>query len=273
MKNLIYTIAVGDKYLKMFEYWHQSLKRTSNLDNIEVWLFTDEAGKDILEKQNISNVKILLCKKHPYVQPAYNNVKFEIHQHLHDQVFDKIIYCDADILINDDINNIFKNISTDQVYAMFDRACTAKSCNIDIWHFYKVYNQKEQQYLIENNVALHCAGFFGFLANSKKIHTGFLHCLELFNQVPTLNLITEPNAKKRIKVIDQAVFNSLLSSERLLAGKESLIVSFEPHLIKIPPFNNNFNYPVLHFIHPASDSNLSEDKLEAMKCVFKKIFN
>ena len=72
MKNLIYTIAVGDKYLKMFEYWHQSLKRTSNLDNIEVWLFTDEAGKDILEKQNISNVKILFVAAKKISRPCAN---------------------------------------------------------------------------------------------------------------------------------------------------------------------------------------------------------
>lgn len=265
MKNLIYTIAVGDKYLKMFEYWYQSLKKSNNLDNIEVWLFTDEAGKNNIEGKNIANIKILLCTKHPYVLPVYTNAKFEIHQHIQNQDFNKIVYSDVDILINDNINTVFESISADRVYAMPEGVCTA-NVNTDIWHFYKVYNQEEQQYLIENKIALYNNGFFGFLANSKKVHTGFLNCLKLFNQIPTLEIINE-----RTKIIDQSAFNSILSFECLFSDGESMIASFEEHLIKIPPFNNNFNYPVLHFIHPSKDVNLVKDKLEAMKIVFNNI--
>lgn len=271
MKNLIYTIAAGgEKYLNMFDCFFKSLKSSNSLDALDVWVFTDSSNVDKLKKKYGEEISVIACTMHPNVFPNFNNVKFEIHRHLPTEDYEYVLYSDIDILVNGDLNDIFKVIQEDKIYAMHERGCTFKACLSDAYHFYSIYGEHQQHYLVDNNASLYCAGFFGFYAHSQKIKELFSACLNIFDNAPNLtNLIpltgSKPGKGKLTKIIDQAVFNTCMSFEPLLHGRESCLAAFPGRLVCAPPFDLNYNHVILHFIHPFKDERLPNDKLEAMQ--------
>jgi hypothetical protein len=278
MKNLLYTIVAGeDRYFAMLDYFLSSLTSSNCLDRLDVWIFTDDANIQRLKKIYNNKFTIIGCNAHPYVFPKFNNVKFEIFEQLPENKYDKVLYCDIDVLINGNLDKVFDTITQDKVYAMPEGPVFFNSFVNDRFHFYSIYSKDKQKHLIENKAAFYCAGVFGFKATSTKIKDIFKLCRLTFDNTPSLkNLL--PSKTNSNKIIDQAVFNTELSYEPMLNGQEILLQAFDICEVKDPPFNAHYSHTIMHFIHPHKDKRLPAkklptDKLDAMRFVWNKLKN
>ena len=261
-KNLIYTIATGNYHL-IFLYFYRSLILNNCInDNLDIILITDEAGKNFLETfgNEFKNVKIfLVSKKFKYINPSHNEWKFKIFEIIDKNTYDNILYCDADCLINLDLNKIFeKCISSEKFYALqVDKY--NKFYNDNKYWFYKSLTSDELLFLENNEYYNVNAGVFMFKADSEIIFNEFNR---LLLEMQSLDAV----------VIDQAIFNSLINIGNKV--KQKFIIEKLDGFVNLPPFKGKYNF-ILHFIHPVRDKdlNLPINKIDSMKIVFDIIKN
>jgi lipopolysaccharide biosynthesis glycosyltransferase len=278
MKNLVYTIAVGEYYVKIFEYFYKSLIMTNDQNNYDIWLFTDQKTLDYIQKNfKFDSVQIKLCSAHQYVLPKFNNVKFEIFKHLPVDKYDNVLYADADIIFNGDISKLFLNLHNENIQAETFKNYK-EGDDVDFWSFYRPLCLNEKDFLSRRDYPLYGAGAFSFKANSKIIKDKFQQCLSIFDDVPnmdSLNIAKNKQFKKGTHtVIDQGVFQIVLSLNGEIQNDKKILQPFEGAIVKSAPYNESFDHVILHFVHPQKDKRIPvSDKLKAMEFLYKKINN
>jgi hypothetical protein len=258
-KNLIYTIA-SREYISMFLYFYKILKLKNNIDNLDIILITDENGKSFLENLNeeFKNVKIFLAdKRNKFISPPNTEWKFKIFQIIDKNLYDNILFCDVDCLINLDLNNLFKKcISFDKFYALQTDKYTKLHKDSKYW-FYEKLNDEQLSFLDKNNYFNVNIGVFMFKANSNAVYEELNKLLLCINDLDHA-------------ILEQAIFNSKLNLENKMNGK--YFIEKLDEFVKTPPFKGQYDF-ILHFIHPhwEKDLNLPPTKIESMKIVYDLI--
>lgn len=155
--NLIYfTLGSNQKYFDLLKLNINSLDRFYD-ENIELLIITDNFLKNKIQRELRTKFKInfIISQINSISQSSYNKLK--IYQYGEINKFEKIIFCDADILWNDSPNLIFDKISNDKIHVSNDDDFMFKN----YWGG-SLLTSDEIKEIKENNIFGISCGFFGF---------------------------------------------------------------------------------------------------------------
>lgn len=120
-KNILYTCVFSNKhFIKLLELLLISIKEFGNLKNdIDILVLTHPDFKNDIEKlcQNIKINVIIYCMDFNTV-PEAKSARLYIFNIPFIDNYDKILYVDTDIIITNDLQNIFKYEITDKLYVV-----------------------------------------------------------------------------------------------------------------------------------------------------------
>ncbi len=173
MNLVYYTLGYNEIYLKML---YLSIISLNKYNVVDVIVICDEKlieqCKETLKQ--FDNVTIYSCTGcHDAMSSSMKKLeifKYDIEK------YQKILFIDCDILIHLNLDNIFKKITKDKLYAYNEQ----KEFK---WHAIKFhslmdYEGDELVFLYENNIRVFNAGFFGFL-NNEAMKQHFDNILEM----------------------------------------------------------------------------------------------
>ena len=169
--NLIYyTHGFNNKYLNMLELSIKSLRYTGN--NQDVVVICDEAFvndcKDALK--NYNNIFIHSVKNSKSAPEASMN-KLKIFDYENINKYNKIFFIDSDIIIHTNLNNIFNNITEDNILYVKRESLKIEDHKNIFWSL-QLYTEEQIDNFKRENIFIFNAGQFGFL-NSEQMKTHF----------------------------------------------------------------------------------------------------
>lgn len=202
MKKLIYfTLGNSSLFIELFRMCYDSLEQVGY--DGDILIITDMEDK-IKNKINLSpNVFFMNVEKSNLFKSSAN--KFKIYQFDQIENYDKIIFCDCDVIFTRNPQILFDLIDEDKIYV----ANEALPMSTD----YYDYNLTEEniQKINDNKIQGFSAGFFGFKTN----------CTYIFESLDK-ELI---NLKEYPRSLEQPIFVSYLFKNDLYLAKFNNYVS------------------------------------------------
>ena len=238
MNLIYYTIGSNIDYVELLEMNINSLEKFYNPD-IELLIITDNETKNIIETKIITkftiNYKIL-----PLVdslnQSSYN--KFKIYDFNDLNKYDKIIYCDVDILWNNSPYNIFDKIGDVSFHVSNEESLMSED-----WWGGNILNVDEKQQINKNNVKGFSAGFFAF----KSIKSQILKEIEDF-MMSNMGLMNT--------CIEQPYFNTFLYRKNLYDNNLNSVVTHSGYHL------NDSDMTVVHFAGGPGNYSMKKNKMQ-----------
>lgn len=137
--NLLYTLVNynNKEYLKMFRIFIKSLLLFSK-SNYDFLIITDEPTKKIIENYDeLRHMKSLHFLVTPTDKNLYNALlrKCDIRLFNNFNNYDKIMYLDCDIIVQNDINKLFNEIKIEKnkLYAPYEGTLDGKYWSLDLY--------------------------------------------------------------------------------------------------------------------------------------------
>lgn len=161
MKNLIYfTLAHNKNYLQLLQLCVNSLVNTGYDGDI---LFISNLENDIKNTLNIKNKMLFFDPEESSLISASAN-KLKIFQFPNINEYEKIIFCDLDILWLKSPQDIFDTIKDGHLF--FSEEGIDNRHNMSLCYYSeKLITSEESDYMLSNNIIGLNAGFFGFHIN------------------------------------------------------------------------------------------------------------
>jgi lipopolysaccharide biosynthesis glycosyltransferase len=194
MRNLVYfTIGHNLSYIELLKLCINSLYKNGYDDNI---LIVSRYDKEIVQKIKFNKDPIFVRLKADNLFKSSAN-KFKIY--LYDRIYeyDKVLYCDADMLWLKDPNILFDLITDDKVYVCYDNGNMA-----DEYWGGGLLTPAETQQIKEDNINGINAGLFAF---KSKLVDHFKHMDKYMND----------NQHYANVCLEQPFFNAYLYRNRL----------------------------------------------------------
>lgn len=117
MKYLVYTLVNfrSKYYIAMFEQFLKALIMFSDLSKFDLAIITDTATLKQIQKMpdlvHFSSTSFVIVQENATLEKALFR-KFDITKHPNYMSYEKILYLDCDIIVQNDIIDIFKSIKT-----------------------------------------------------------------------------------------------------------------------------------------------------------------
>jgi len=157
MSNLIYfTLGYNENYLNLIDLCIESLYK-NNYDGD--FLFISEYKDKILNKINFKKTPYFIFSKNENMFQSSAN-KFKIHEFNEIQKFEKIIFCDSDILFLKNPKELFDKINENKVFMCKENHLMSH----ELWGG-NLLNNEEKENIAKNKIYGMNAGFFGFNSN------------------------------------------------------------------------------------------------------------
>lgn len=216
MKNLIYyTIGNNKLFIDLLKKSIHTLNKTDyDGDLLIITDFKEEILKQIEFKNKIYFHEV---NKTNFIESSAN--KFKIYKFSNVNDYDKIIYCDADVLWLKNPNLLYEKIVEDKIYVANERH------NLSTKYYNYNMTEEELKLINENNLKGFSAGFFGFNKN----------CLEIF------------------KILDESIINNPESATWL---EQPVLCTY---LFRNKLYNTNFNGLVSHIGRTTTSVSLPYD--------------
>lgn len=178
MNNLIYfTIACNKKYIDLLRLCIQSLYSQNYTGDILI-ITTNDFKADILSSISFNREPLFLISSSNSIGDSSFS-KLKIYQYENISNYDKIIYCDCDILWVDNPEVIFDSIDDDKIYAANETELMAH----EYWGG-SVFDESEKKYIIQHKIFGVNAGFFAFRKSAltliESLHN---YCLDNYNHM------------------------------------------------------------------------------------------
>lgn len=162
--HLLYTLVnfKSTYYIAIFKEFLKALITFSDISKFELCIITDEKTLPAIQKiKEISNFPHLSYIKVPVDKTLKTALfrKFDIFQHPRFMSFDKILFLDCDILVQDDINKLFHAVKTRP-----NKLYVAEEGQIDeLYWSINAYLPQNIERMKKNNVKSFNAGTFIFM--------------------------------------------------------------------------------------------------------------
>jgi len=169
--NLIYyTHGFNNKYLNMLELSIKSLRYTGN--NQDVVVICDEAFVNECKNalKNYNNIFIHSVKNSKSAPEASMN-KLKIFDYENINKYNKIFFIDSDIIIHTNLDNIFNNITEDNLIYV-KRESLKMEDHKNIYWSLQLYTEEQLDNFKRDNTFIFNAGQFGF-KNSEQMKAHF----------------------------------------------------------------------------------------------------
>jgi hypothetical protein len=180
MNLIYYTIGSNNDYVDLLELNIKSLEKFYFPD-IELLIITDTETKKIIESKIFTKFVInykILSSVNSLNESSYN--KFKIYDFDEINKYEKIIYCDTDILWNKSPYEIFNKIDNDSFYVSNENSLMSEE-----WWGGNLLNDDEKLKIKTNNIMGFSAGFFAFKSNKsyvlKEIEEFMMSNIKLMN--------------------------------------------------------------------------------------------
>lgn len=238
MNLIYYTIGSNINYVDLLEMNINSLEKFYTPD-IELLIITDSETKKIIESKIVTKF-IIKYKILPLVnslnQSSYN--KFKIYDFTELNKYDKIIYCDVDILWNKSPYNIFDKIGDTSFHVSNEESLMSEN-----WWGGDILNDDEKQQINKNNVKGFSAGFFAF----KSVKSQILKDIEEFmlSNMELMNLC-----------IEQPYFNTFLHRKNLYVTNLNDVVTHSGYHL------NDSDMTVVHFAGGPGNYTIKKNKMQ-----------
>jgi hypothetical protein len=142
MKNLIYITLFGDKkYLDLVDLLIKSIKLFGDPNNIDFLIISNT---DYKESQNIFNtfgynIDFYYIESNNFLYSLSSRLLIFNYHRIHE--YNKILYIDTDILITNNINNIFNLNLENKLYALIEGTIDDDYHGREFFNFNTIYNK------------------------------------------------------------------------------------------------------------------------------------
>ena len=248
MKCLIYTLVNFrvEYYTKMFRVFAQCLSMFSDTNAFELCVIT--------ERQNLASIKDIFPDASIVLIPKVKTLdqallcKFDIFRHPRYLEFDKILFLDTDILVQDNIMKLFKAVDTqpDKLYVVQEGDLEQK------YWYHSAYKPGDIAQLRKENIQSFNSGIFLF----KPSETMRRH----FEAAKKFGI----EYKSSYKFYDQSVFNYYFNMNR--------VAQISPYMTRKLKMYPKRYYATKMFIHMANIS-LYKVKAKMMQEYLAKLEN
>jgi hypothetical protein len=265
MEHLIYLAVTGEKYFNQFDLFYKSFLKFNDI-KCDLMLITTSKEAKIAKEKYPQLITIEENDINKLVLYNYCEFRYEIFNYIENDIifnkYDKIFYSDADALFVSNISLIFNQINDCNIFYVTDgRPYTLEQLNYCLetathisYQLCETINEGTKQFILKHNVLTVSSGHFGFMKNSEI----------------SKNIIEQVKVKlKNItkKTTDNAMLNTVIAITTCEKNDPNLVEGLK--YISYAPFNHD-NSALFHFVHPAKEKGLPQDKLEAMKIILEK---
>ena len=235
MKNLIYfTLGNNLDYIKLASLCISSLYKTGYEGDL---LFITKLEDEILKEISFKTPPFFLrIEEDGLIKSSANKLK--IYEYSEIKNYDKILYCDLDILWLKNPNLIFNLIEEDDVFYLSNENYLMS----DNWWGGNILEDSEKKFIQKNNVRGLNAGIFGF--NKKTLH--HLKKIDIFYET-FIRFINE--------CIEQPFINVYLFRNNLYNTQLNSLIEHNGYTVE------NYDGVILHFAGGPGNFSLKYEKM------------
>jgi hypothetical protein len=188
-KNLIYYTVFdkGDDYVELLYISIKSLIKTSTILNYDILILTDESTKIKIEKHISSRLNFAL-KYEIFPSPIdgieASKMKLHVFKYQKIDIYDTILFLDADTLIIKDISVILNNKWKKNIlYTAYNKNLTFQHHTMNLFHGLDMINETQMNRIMKYNQKPFNAGQFLF-KNTKQMYHHFNNVIWLMENWP-----------------------------------------------------------------------------------------